>query len=91
MLEKLTAIIADTLSVEEDIIKEETSLKEDLDADSLDFVELVMNIEENFGVSIDEEDTAKIKTVQDILDYLKANKQYLHLCLKRKNKSLKLS
>ncbi|MBQ2287232.1 MAG: acyl carrier protein [Lachnospiraceae bacterium] len=72
MLEKLTAIIADTLSVEEDIIKEETSLKEDLDADSLDFVELVMNIEENFGVSIDEEDTAKIKTVQDILDYLKA-------------------
>lgn len=72
MLEKLTAIIADTLSVEEDIIKEETSLKENLDADSLDFVELVMNIEENFGVSIDEEDTAKIKTVQDILDYLKA-------------------
>ena len=72
MLEKLTAIIADTLSVEEDIIKEETSLKEDLDADSLDFVELVMNIEENFGVCIDEEDTAKIKTVQDILDYLKA-------------------
>ena len=72
MLEKLTAIIADTLSVEEDIIKEETYLKEDLDADSLDFVELVMNIEENFGVSIDEEDTAKIKTVQDILDYLKA-------------------
>lgn len=72
MLEKLTAIIADTLSVEEDIIKEETSLKEDLDADSLDFVELVMNIEENFGVSIDGEDTAKIKTVQDILDYLKA-------------------
>ena len=72
MLEKLSAMIADTLSVEEDMIKAETSLKEDLDADSLDFVELVMNIEENFGVSIDEEDTAKIKTVQDILDYLKA-------------------
>ena len=72
MLEKLTAIIADTLSVDEDIIKAETSLKEDLDADSLDFVELVMNIEEGFGVAIAEEETEKIKTVQDILNYLKA-------------------
>ena len=72
MLEKLTAIIADTLSVDEDIIKAETSLKEDLDADSLDFVELVMNVEEGFGVAIAEEETEKIKTVQDILNYLKA-------------------
>lgn len=72
MLEKLTAIIADTLSVDEDIIKAETSLKEDLDADSLDFVELVMNVEEGFGVAIAEEEAAKIKTVQDILNYLKA-------------------
>lgn len=72
MLEKLTTIIADTLSVDEADIKATTSLKEDLDADSLDFVELVMNIEDEFGVKIDEEETAKIKTVQDIIDYLKA-------------------
>ena len=72
MFEKLTTIIADTLSVDEENIKAETSLKEDLDADSLDFVELVMNIEEGFGVTIAEEEAAKIKTVQDILDYLKA-------------------
>ena len=72
MFEKLTTIIADTLSVDEENIKAETSLKEDLDADSLDFVELVMNIEEGFGVTIAEEEAAKMKTVQDILDYLKA-------------------
>ena len=72
MLEKLIALIADTLSVDEENIKAETSLKEDLDADSLDFVELVMNIEEEFGVAIAEEDTAKIKTVQDIMNYLKS-------------------
>ena len=72
MFEKLTTIIADTLSVDEENIKAETSLKEDLDADSLDFVELVMNIEEGFGVTIAEEEAEKMKTVQDILDYLKA-------------------
>ena len=72
MFERLTTIIADTLSVDEENIKAETSLKEDLDADSLDFVELVMNIEEGFGVTIAEEEAAKMKTVQDILDYLKA-------------------
>ena len=72
MFEKLTTISADTLSVDEENIKAETSLKEDLDADSLDFVELVMNIEEGFGVTIAEEEAAKMKTVQDILDYLKA-------------------
>ena len=72
MFERLTTIIADTLSVDEENIKAETSLKEDLDADSLDFVEVVMNIEEGFGVTIAEEEAAKMKTVQDILDYLKA-------------------
>ena len=72
MLEKLRTIIADTLSVDEEKIEAATSLKEDLDADSLDFVELVMNIEEGFGVSIDEDVAGTMKTVQDILDYLKA-------------------
>lgn len=72
MLERLKATIADSLAVEEDMIKPETSLKDDLEADSLDFVELVMNIEDEFGVKIDEAETAKIKTVQDIIDYLKS-------------------
>ena len=72
MLERIKETIADTLSVDADIIKPETSLKEDLEADSLDFVELVMSLEDEFDVKIGEDDTAKIQTVQDIIDYLKA-------------------
>ena len=72
MLERIKETIANTLAVDADIIKPETSLKEDLDADSLDFVELVMSLEDEFDVKIGEDDTAKIQTIQDIIDYLKA-------------------
>lgn len=72
MLERIKETIANTLAVDADIIKPETSLKEDLEADSLDFVELVMSLEDEFYVKIGEDDTAKIQTVQDIIDYLKA-------------------
>ena len=72
MLERIKETIANTLAVDADIIKPETSLKEDLKADSLDFVELVMSLEDEFDVKIGEDDTAKIQTVQDIIDYLKA-------------------
>lgn len=71
MLERIKETIANTLAVDADIIKPETSLKEDLEADSLDFVELVMSLEDEFDVKIGEDDTAKIQTVQDIIDYLK--------------------
>lgn len=72
MLERIKETIANTLAVDADIIKPETSLKEDLEVDSLDFVELVMSLEDEFDVKIGEDDTAKIQTVQDIIDYLKA-------------------
>lgn len=72
MLEKIRTIIADQLSVEESSIRPETSLTKDLEADSLDFVELIMALEDAFDVKIEEDDTAKISTVQDIMDYLKA-------------------
>lgn len=72
MLERIKETIANTLAVDADIIKPETSLKEDLEADSLDFVELVMSLEDEFDVKIGEDDTAKIQTVQDVIDYLKA-------------------
>ena len=72
MLEKIRTIIADQLSVEESSIRPETSLTKDLEADSLDFVELIMALEDAFDVNIEEDDTAKISTVQDIMDYLKA-------------------
>ena len=72
MLEKVREIIADQLSVDESSIQPETSFVKDLEADSLDFVELVMALEDAFDVKIEEDDTAKIVTVQDIIDFLKA-------------------
>lgn len=72
MLEKIRTIIADQLSVDESIIQPGTSLVKDLEADSLDFVELVMALEDAFDVKIEEDDTEKIATVQDIIDFLKA-------------------
>lgn len=72
MLEKIRTIIADQLSVDKSIIQPGTSLVKDLEADSLDFVELVMTLEDAFDVKIEEDDTEKIATVQDIIDFLKA-------------------
>ena len=72
MIEKIRTIIADQLSVDESIIQPGTSLVKDLEADSLDFVELVMALEDAFDVKIEEDDTEKIATVQDIIDFLKA-------------------
>ncbi len=72
MLEKIRTIIADQLSVEESSIQPETSLAKDLEADSLDFVELIMALEDTFDVKIEEDDASNISTVQDIIDYLKA-------------------
>lgn len=72
MLEKLKEIIADQLGVNADEIKAESSFKEDLGADSLDLFELVMGLEEEYGVEIPSEDLEKIVTVNDVMEYLKA-------------------
>ena len=71
MLEKMKELIADQLSVEEDIITEASSFKDDLGADSLDLYELVMALEDEYSVEIPAEDLEKIHTVQDVMDYLK--------------------
>ena len=71
MLEKMKEIIAEQLSTEADGITAETSFKEDLGADSLDLFELVMSLEEEFGVEIPSEDLEKIVTVGDVIEYLK--------------------
>ncbi|MDI6851560.1 MAG: acyl carrier protein [bacterium] len=68
----LKEIIVDKLSVSEDQIKPESRFMEDLGADSLDVVELVMAIEEKFGIEIPDEDAEKIRTVQDAINYIKA-------------------
>ena len=72
MLEKMKEIIADQLSVDADSITEASSFKEDLGADSLDLFELVMALEEEYGVEIPSEDLEKITTVGAVMDYLKS-------------------
>lgn len=71
MLEKIKEIVADQLGIDEDDIKLESNFKEDLEADSLDLFELVMALEEEYGVEIPSEDLVKIATVNDIIEYLK--------------------
>lgn len=71
MLEKIKEIVADQLGIDEDDIKLESNFKEDLEADSLDLFELVMALEEEYGVEIPSEGLEKIATVNDIIEYLK--------------------
>ena len=72
MLEKMKPMIAEQLNVDESEIKAESNFKEDLGADSVDLFELVMALEEEFGVEIPSEDLEKIATVADVMDYLKS-------------------
>lgn len=71
MLEKMKAIIAEQLNVDGIEITEKSTFKEDLGADSLDLFELVMALEEEFGVEIPSEELEKLLTVGDVLNYLK--------------------
>ncbi|GMT43780.1 MAG TPA: acyl carrier protein [Deltaproteobacteria bacterium] len=74
-LEKdVIAIIIDQLGVEESEVTNESRFVEDLGADSLDTVELVMAFEEKFGISIPDSDAEKIKTVQSAIDYISEHK-----------------
>jgi acyl carrier protein len=68
--EKVKEIIIEQLDVEADQVTEEASFIEDLGADSLDTVELVMALEENFDIEIPDEDAEKIKTVKDAVQYI---------------------
>ena len=68
--ERLIEIISDQLSVDADSVTPDASFMEDLGADSLDTVELVMALEEEFEIEIPDSDAEKIQTVQDALNYL---------------------
>ena len=72
--DKVKDIIIDKLGVEEEKIKSEASFVDDLGADSLDTVELIMQLEEEFGIEIPDGDAEKITTVQAAIDYLDSNK-----------------
>lgn len=67
---KVKKIIIDQLDVTEDEVTSAASFVDDLGADSLDTVEMVMAFEEEFGIEIPDEDAEKIKTVQDAVDYI---------------------
>ena len=67
---KVKAIIVDKLGVEESQVTPEASFTADLNADSLDTVELIMEFEKEFGISIPDEDTQKINCVNDVLEYI---------------------
>lgn len=74
ILEKLKEIIVEQLGVEEDAVKPEATFVEDLSADSLDIVELVMAIEEAYELEIPDQAAENIVTVKDVIDYIKEHK-----------------
>ena len=71
--EQVKKIIVEQLSVAEEDVVSEASFVDDLGADSLDLVEMIMAMEEAFGISIEDEDAEKIKTVKDAVDFVAAN------------------
>ncbi|MCB0349329.1 MAG: acyl carrier protein [Bdellovibrionales bacterium] len=69
---KLKELICEQLGVDEDRIKTEASFIDDLGADSLDIVELIMTMEEKFGLEIPDDEAEKLRTVGDVVTYLKS-------------------
>ena len=70
IIEKVKQIIIDGLGVNEDLVKEDATFIDDLSADSLDIVELVMSLEEEFGIEIPDTEAEKIVTVGDVVKYI---------------------
>jgi acyl carrier protein len=73
ILDKVRSVTVEQLNVEEDDVVEDAAFVDDLGADSLDIVELVMALEEEFGIAIPDEDAESIKTVGDAVAYIDSN------------------
>jgi acyl carrier protein len=73
VFDKLKEIIVEQLGVEEDVVTPEANIQEDLGADSLDIVDLIQTIEDEYDLSIPDEAVEEIKTVNDIVNYIEKN------------------
>ena len=73
IIEKVKAVIVEQLNVEEEDVTEDASFVDDLGADSLDIVELVMALEDKFGISIPDEEAENIKTVGNAIEFISTN------------------
>ena len=74
-LEKVRNIISEQLSVKLEDVKNDSNIDEELGADSLDLVEILMSLEDEFGISIPDEAIPEIKTIKDVVDFIEKNKK----------------
>lgn len=75
IFDKIKSIISDELNIDQDKITKEANIREDLGADSLDAVEVIMALEDEFGITIDDDTAQSFKTVGDLVDYVEKNAQ----------------
>ena len=73
IFEKVKTVIVEQLGIDEANVRMESSFLDDLEADSLDIVEFIMALEEEFGLEIPDEDVEKIVTVKDVVEYISEN------------------
>ena len=71
IFEKVKTVIVEQLGIDESSVRMESSFLDDLGADSLDIVDLIMNLEETFNIEIPDSDAEKVATVGDVVDYIK--------------------